>query len=278
MVWRKFSKKDLEETKNKFESEGYTYQWLAMASEVIILTLGRDWFWKYVGKENHNETYFWPKKEGKLDGDEHNSRVTKLGDMLYALKDYEGYEYFIDSLKKRNLQSTIFELQTAHLFHMNGHSIKFIEESKEKMKDYDLQATIDGIIINVEAKSKRASSILNERRLEKTLKNAQKQLPKIDSNVIFVEIPEDWSKKDNSRTLIEKCIKNFFKDFSHIHKIFILFQTWKKINGENCHLVALYEYNNQTIKNPVLEEKILATSNVPKDITPENQDYKPSFL
>ena len=146
------------------------------------------------------------------------------------------------------------------------------------MKDYDLQATIDGIIINVEAKSKRASSILNERRLEKTLKNAQKQLPKIDSNVIFVEIPEDWSKKDNSRTLIEKCIKNFFKDFSHIHKIFILFQTWKKINGENCHLVALYEYNNQTIKNPVLEEKILATSNVPKDITPENQDYKPSFL
>ena len=278
MVWRKFSKKDLEETKNKFESEGYTYQWLAMASEVIILTLGRDWFWKYVGKENHNETYFWPKKEGKLDGDEHNSRVTKLGDMLYALKDYEGYEYFIDSLKKRNLQSTIFELQTAHLFHMNGHSIKFIEESKEKMKDYDLQATIDGIIINVEAKSKRASSILNERRLEKTLKNAQKQLPKIDSNVIFVEIPEDWSKKDNSRTLIEKCIKNFFKDFSHIHKIFILFQTWKKINGENCHLVALYEYNNKTIKNPVLEEKILATSNVPKDITPENQDYKPSFL
>jgi hypothetical protein len=50
---------------------------------------------------------------------DHQDRIIKLGHMLYALKDRNGYEAFIGSLKTRKLAPTFFELWVANILKEN---------------------------------------------------------------------------------------------------------------------------------------------------------------
>ena len=87
MVWRTLTKEMLEETKQHFASLGYSTPWYEMAMEVILTTLGPEW-WKQhciLGAARPDEflAVTGDSEEGNYD---HDDRVIKLGHMLYALR------------------------------------------------------------------------------------------------------------------------------------------------------------------------------------------------
>jgi hypothetical protein len=92
MVWRVLTRDDLEKTKQEFASKGHTTQYYAMAMEVILTTLGPEWW-----KKNCLTSSTTPDEFLAIPGDSevskynHQDRIIKLGHMLYTLKDCKNY-------------------------------------------------------------------------------------------------------------------------------------------------------------------------------------------
>lgn len=133
MAWKELTREQIEKTKNHFVSGGYILQWYAMASEVILTTMGPDW-WKKHCCQNLAIPGGYLKTEDKTEDGryDHQDLVIKLGHMLYALRHRRGYDYFVESLKLRDLQPAFFELRAAILLQNSGFNLEFVQESGAK--------------------------------------------------------------------------------------------------------------------------------------------------
>src|ERR1700682_4748550 len=133
MAWRVLTKHQLEETKKQFAASGYVMQWYAMAMEVILTTLGPEWWKKNcLSTSPKADEFLAITDDSEESGYSHQDRIVKLGHMLYELKDQKGYEAFITSLRTRDLAPTFFELWVANALNQNGFTVEFVEAKGQK--------------------------------------------------------------------------------------------------------------------------------------------------
>ena len=278
MAWRNLSKEQLEETKRQFEDSGYVVQWYAMAMEVILTTLGPDWW-----KENcllHSKSPDKFLQTGSQEDPsryEHQDRVIKLGDMLYSLKDCEGFNIFTESLKRRDLGPAFFELWVANILKESDYSIEFVKEVGKKGQDYDLISKKNESIAFIEAKSRRDQVIFNEKTLLHALERARTQLPKFGPGVIFVEVADTWYKPPENQTIISETIQYFFKNKTQrVNNIVLVWHEWLKINPGRASITL---FNIFTHANPFTKLKVpLEIRKITNPIIRiDQQEFKPSF-
>ena len=210
MVWRALTKEKLDETKLEFASKGYVMQWYAMASEVILTTLGPEW-WKTncISSANKPDEFLAFDEASEDTKFDHQDRIVKLGHMLFALRESEGFEAFIAALVTRDLAPTFFELWVANILKQNEYSVEFVEAGGKKGEDYDLIARKNGIALHVEAKSRRDGVVLEEKTLRNALGKARKQLPSSGPGSVFVSIPFEWTMDKDAEKVVGKCIESF---------------------------------------------------------------------
>jgi len=278
MVWRVLTRESLEETKQKFAPSGYVMQWYAMAMQVILTTLGREWW-----KKNCTITAIKPDEFLSVSGDSeenrlnHQNRIIKLGHMLYALKECKGYEAFISSLKTRNLASTFFELWVANTLHQNNFTIEFINAKGKKGEDYDLLALQNVTTISVEAKSRRSGSILGEKTLRNTLETARKQLPSSGPGIIFVSIPTEWTMDRNTEHVIGNNIDAFYRTSARVNYIVLIWHQWIELETGKAIVSFVREYENPNPRTPVALVQVVQPLEMPIKLDPKQQDFTPSF-
>jgi hypothetical protein len=153
MVWKELTRESLEKTKQRFAASGQDMQRYAMASEVVLTTLGPEWW-----KKNCTTTADKPDKVlASLDASEdgrynHQDGIIKLGHMLYALKESRGFDAFTSFLKTCDLAPTFFELWAANILKENGFEVEFVETKGQKGEDYDVTANKLDITLSIEAK------------------------------------------------------------------------------------------------------------------------------
>ena len=278
MVWRDLTRERLEETKQTYASEGYVMQWYAMAMEVILTILGKEWWKKncaitaikpdeFLSLHDHSE-------ENRLI---HQHRIITLGDMLYALKECKGYEAFISSLKKRDMSSTFFELWVANTLNQNNFTTEFIKAKGQKGEDYDLFAVKNDIAISVEAKSRRSGSILGEKALRNTLETARKQLPSLGPGIIFISIPTEWTMDENAEYMIRNNIDAFYRTSARVNYIVLVWHRWIELETGKAILSIVREYENPNPRTPVSLVQIVQPLEMPIKMGPEQQEFIPSF-
>ena len=85
-------------------------QRFAMANEVVLTTLGPEWWKKNCLTTSKKPDEFLAVDDSDNGRYDHQDRMIKLGDMLYALKDSRGFDAIISSLKTCDLAPTFFEL------------------------------------------------------------------------------------------------------------------------------------------------------------------------
>ena len=137
MAWKILTREAIEETKRQFAAEGYVAQWYAIAAEVILTTLGPDWWKANILPSASKPDEFLVTKDETEDGNyEHQDRLVTLGHMLYALKDCKGYETFIEALKTRDLEPVFFELTVANQLQKSGCLVEFVEQTGLKGADF----------------------------------------------------------------------------------------------------------------------------------------------
>ena len=92
-----------------------------MASEVVLTTLGPDWWRKnYTSFSEDSDEFLRTGDETEEGRYDHQDRIIKLGHMLYGLWNCKGFDAFIASLMTHDLEPTFFELWVAVLHHFCG--------------------------------------------------------------------------------------------------------------------------------------------------------------
>jgi hypothetical protein len=278
MVWKKLTEKDLAQTREHFSSSGYVMQWYAMASEVVLTTLGPEWWKNNCTSVSEDPDEFLrtddQTEEGRYD---HQDRIVKLGHMLYGLRAYKGFEAFITSLKTRALAPTFFELWVASILFINGYEIVFVEATGERGNDYDLTASRGGRELYIEAKSRRAGPILNETTLTNALTKARKQLPNSGPSIVFVEIPGEWTRNRNAETLVGHSVSSFFRNTSRVNGVVVCWHQWIGLEVGRASVTFVRQYENPKPRSSLELGTIVKP--IDRSILPNlgSQDFRPSF-
>ena len=278
MVWKHLTRERLEQTKQHFASSGYVMQWYAIAMEVVLTTLGPEWW-----KKNCTTNPVKPDEFLALPDDSENSqynhqdRIIKLGHMLYALKDSNGYDAFLSSLKTRDLAPTFFELWVGHILKQNGYEVELIETKGHKGQDYDLSARKYDITVSVEAKSRRDGIVLTERTLQNTLQKARKQLPLSGPSIIFVSIPNEWTKINGAEEVIGKSVSSFLSNANRVNYIVLIWHRWIDLRAGRASASSVRQYQNSNPRTPAELGQVIKPVEQLVNLDLEQQVFKPSF-
>ena len=253
-------------------------QWFAMAQEVILRTLGPEW-WKAnctTTSERADPFLRLPTaSEGHRSDFEH--RIVRLGHMLYQLQDCTGYEDFIEGLKSRDLESTFFELRVAALLKDAGHSVRFVKESSRRGSDYDLSVTVETTPVHVEAKSKRSGDALNAKSLRNKLKAARKQLPPEGPGIIFVGAPIEWAMQVGAEKEIGSVLASFLRETGRVNHVILVWEQWLELSKGRGRVTRVRQYDNLQARFPLSRSEIVKTLTGPISLDPADQRFRPSF-
>jgi hypothetical protein len=187
---------------------------------VINRTLGPEWWELHIAPLERPTGYFRPNPSNPDLYYRFQSRVIELAEMILNLQAVEGFDHRLDSIRsdQRGIESGIGELMGGRFFRCLGLMFRFVNASGRKQDDYDIDyVRTDGKFGRCEVKSKLPATELSNATLWETLKSAKSQLPKGQTGVVLLRIPEEWipwSPLDvgvaRLRT-IEEAIRNWFE-------------------------------------------------------------------
>jgi len=245
-------------------------QWYAMAMEVILTTLGPDW-WKKNCTSNavKPDEFLAVPDDSAQSAYNHQDRIIKLGHMLYALRDCNGFDSFISALVTRDVAPAFFELWVANALRQNEYTIEFVDPLGEKGTDYDLRCDRNTIRLNIEAKSRRAGMLVSENSLRNALKKARTQLPASGPNVIFISIPAEWTTQANAESKITSCIQTFFHNSARVNYVVLMWHGWLQLAERMASLTFIRQYDNPNARAPVALETVIKPVTLPLDVTSE---------
>jgi hypothetical protein len=278
MVWKDLTRESLEQTKQHFASSGYVMQWYGMAMEVVLTTLGPEWWKKNCITNAVKPDEFLALPDNSENGRyNHQDRIIKLGHMLYALEDSNGYDAFISSLKTRDLAPTFFELWVANILMQNGYEVEFVETKGQKGLDYDLTASKYGITVSAEAKSRRDGIVLTEKTLCNTLEKARKQLPLSGPGIIFVSIPNEWTMTKDAEEVIGRSINSFLRNSTRVNYIILIWHRWIELKTARASASLVRQHQNPNPRTSIELGQVIKPLDEPINLNVEEQVFKPSF-
>lgn len=187
-----------------YESEDAVYDAWDAAWRIVDHVMGHAWT-----ERNLDPTRFNPYLKLGFPNDDlvtnhlRTHRLIQLSKRLYDLRDLEGYHGMIERARRDSLLGVVAELEAAAVLHRRGHRVRF-KKADPTRRDYDLDATVNGVEVAVEVKAKEETGngdILKEKSLLNTLKDARGQLPDSGPGLVFLAVPSDWVTHDPSSTM-----------------------------------------------------------------------------
>jgi hypothetical protein len=167
----------------------------SLASSVIVNTLGIDWFEEHIAPNVRQVDYF---KADPTDTNEYHrfvSRVMELGELILNLHKVTEFEGRLDAIRndRRGVEAGIGELMGGRFFKCLGVMFHFLPTSGRRQDDYDIEyVRTDGKLGRCEVKSKLQGTELSAGTIKNTLKDAKSQLPRGETGVVLLRIPEEW--------------------------------------------------------------------------------------
>lgn len=279
MAWRELTREELQETKRHFAGHPDDYVAIAMAMEVILTMLGPDWWKRNIVANTGSADEFLRRSEtSEESGYNHQHRVTLLGHMLWLLKECQGFDNLIASLKTEEVESVFFELFCAKSLFENEFEVEFVKERGEKGEDYDLRGYRDSATFFVEAKTRRAGSLMSGEKLESTLKTARSQLPATGPGIVFVSIPVSWTFEPNAELTISGAINSFLGGTQRVNHVVVIWHHWHQLKQGRANVTRVREYVNGRARTQSPLSRVVKLLNPPHDrVIPEQRIFVPSF-
>ncbi len=220
-------------------------------------------------------------------GYELQSRLTYLAHSLFLLQKCEGFELKINDLHEVNptnpevkLEDKATELQILGMLADSGHEVKFKPRTGVKRQDFDTEVIFKNINLSVEIKCKREETPVNVNSLRRTLYHAAKQLPIKKPCVVFVRIPEHWTKHEDITPKLNKMLRIFFrnKDNTHIKAIVFVWEEYIELRDKRMVYILKNKPNlHPTSGNLYLLNELITTQNLTVPFTTTGSAMKLSF-
>jgi hypothetical protein len=278
-MWRELTKEQLQETKRHFANLPNDHVYVAMASQITLCMLGPDWWKKNVVGDTGRPDEFLQRSDSSEESCfNYQLRLTMIGHMLWLLKESSGFADFITSLKTRELEAVFFELYSAECLFESGFTIEFVKAVGEKGQDYDLRANLAHTTFYVEAKTRRHGPVLEQRKLDSTLKQARSQLPSSGPGIVFISIPVLWTVNSQAEPLISGTIQSFLKGTQRVNHVVVIWHRWHDAKQGRTSAIRVREYMNPSPRTPSPLERVVKILEPPYNkVVSEEKALIPSF-
>lgn len=162
----------------------------------------------------------------------HQHRVIELAECLFNLQQIPGINGRMTLLEHENLNSLFGELQCARIMATPQSQLQFINPIGVKQHDYDAEITTPaGRKLCCEIKAKDQSTELCERTIKNTIEGARKQLPKDRPGMVWITIPEEWSKQAGAKTVVDKGVLNALGRSNRLVAVHVAFEVWEAVDS-----------------------------------------------
>ncbi len=198
-----------------------------LATDILIHILGYKWVFNNIFGQRPLDEFLRSNPQSSPDNFKSTDRCVELAETLFNLQHVSGIETLIDSFKKKTVEANVAELQSAKLLYFNDIPFSVNIPSGNKTLDFDAIATIGGLKIPCEFKCKLESTDLSKNTIKQVLSHARKQLPKDETSVIFLKIPEEWTHQDEGDELLTSVISNFLSTTTRINSVVYHWEEWE---------------------------------------------------
>lgn len=281
MIFDDFTESMLLGAKEVFKNKPIEIRWYVMSCRILMHAFGKNWLFKNVLSEGVTENEFFKLEENsEISRYINQNRIIRLGHMLYALRNISGFDHFVESIKRRDIEPAYFELTVANMLCEDGYNIRFVNESGIKTQDYDLLCSVDDIQFCVESKSRRYSEVFNTKILLNALKKAKGQLPKTKPGVIFILISDSWLHNKSAEAIVTECVVNYLRTTERVNKVILIWDIFFESNDKKITSYIYLEINNNKTRFSIPVNKLLVPLDNPIDALNRNVDdqiFKPSF-
>jgi len=195
----------------------YWFRCRMLATLIAGRVLGNEWFEaNLAADDDERPLYFQADCDNEDTFPRFNMRVIELGEMIFNLQTTAQFAERIEEIRTatRGVETRISELMGGRFFKQLGIEFQFRPPKGQKQEDYDIDyERTNGKLGRCEVKSKVQDAVLSENTIRNTLKEAKSQLPKGETGIILLRIPEDWVPwKDGAINLeqIANAVTNWF--------------------------------------------------------------------
>ena len=142
----------------------------------------------------------------------HELRIVQLAELIFNLQEADGIDERIDAIKEGDLEPTYGELECAAQIQKANVPFRFIVRSGNKRNDYDVEILpSSNNKLNCEMKVTTEEQDLSRNKIINKLHKARGQFPAAQPGMIFLKIPESWSKQGNAQTILSECLREFLR-------------------------------------------------------------------
>ncbi len=134
-------------------------------------------------------------------------RMRNIAENLFNLQYVEGFRELVQSIRNKEAEASLAELQVGRLLYINDVDFKFVMPSGIAGQDYDVEIRVPGHTICGETKCKVSSSTFNVKSLTNDMRKAARQLPKDKPGVLFVNFPPHWLEGEDQYAAEQRTVE-----------------------------------------------------------------------
>jgi hypothetical protein len=174
-------------------------------------------------------------------------RVVRLADALFTL--VQSRAIGIEALRKRfhnrPTKPCFIEAQIASLQVANGFRVEIVEESGLRGRDFDLVASRDGVVLNIEVTGK-DDIPLSAKTVRNTLTSKRTQLPITGPALVYMHVPANWMRdlKSAQAAFSEAFIDVFTRSRRFNAVVLVWEHVTATLDGGTSHLRLWSCHNN----------------------------------
>jgi len=225
----------------------------AVALEVLINIMGRRWARDHLFSAG-GHAFLRNSADAEIDRLKHHDRIVSFADLLINLQDVPGFAQRIARLRTSDLESAIGELEGAKFLFLSDTPFGFVGESGAIGRDYDVDIEIGDPRPACEMKCKLEDTQLSESTIRGTLEGARRQLPDDRPGIVFVKIPEAWTRDPAVSAIMERALRRVFGSTGRISAVVFHWEEWHSSpSAGGIRLVRFRPELNQRARWPLAE-------------------------
>lgn len=173
-------------------------------------------------------------------------QTVRLAELLFNLQTVEGMVDKLEQLRLGNVEATYAELEMGTFLARRGLPFRFVSPSGTKHLDYDVEIRLSSECqVNCEMKCKVEETPVSEGAVLNPLKKARNQLPEGTSGLVFLKVPEAWTRQgQKSAQIVSGAISSFLRNTSRIVAVILRWEEQVLVRD-----AALMLYKYRTIPN-----------------------------
>ena len=232
---------------------------MKMAYCIIGHYLGRVWYEQKAILRNDPDPFMLNEKnQDSINRYTYQHRIITLADALFALRGAENFDALCERFKTRlsQVRSCFTEASVAKIFSDAGFEISIVVESGVKGQDFDFAACWSDQVINVEVTAKVGGELSVETVLN-SLRQKRKQLPSGGAAIIYVVIPEAWTRDGKAEKTFGEAVARFFGSTGRVNAVVITWEATFDLNGAHIVVLAYRPYENTDAREPIDDSSFL---------------------